>query len=180
MELQARTDNLTGVANYRHLYERLEEELSRARRRNYVMIDVDQFKWLNGTKGHPHGDQILHELANLLETTTRRMDLVACWGGDEFSIILPETNDTQRRRTCQRILDSVRKPAGTSLPGFSISIGNATFPQNGNTLSALLQWADQPLYQAKSQGRARACHYSELKEALLGGGPAPDLHEIET
>ncbi len=125
MELQARTDGLTGVANYRHFCERLEEEFSRARRRNYhlsiVMIDVDQFKRLNDSKGHPHGDQILRELANLLETTTRRMDLVARSGGDEFSIILPETNYSQTRRTCQQILDSVRKLAPKQVDGSGLN-----------------------------------------------------------
>ena len=173
MELQARTDGLTGVANYRHFYERLEAEFSRARRRHYhlsiVMIDVDQFKRLNDTKGHPHGDEILRGLANLLETITRRMDLVARWGGDEFSIILPETNYAQTRRTCERILDSVRDLPGTSLARFSVSIGSATFPQNCNSLAALLQCSDQALYQAKSQGRARACHYSELEKSLTPG-----------
>ena len=125
MELQARTDGLTGVANYRHFCERLEEEFSRARRRNYhlsiVMIDADQFKRLNDSKGHPHGDQILRELANLLETTTRRMDLVARSGGDEFSIILPETNYSQTRRTCQQILDSVRKLAPKQVDGSGLN-----------------------------------------------------------
>ena len=173
MELQAHTDGLTGVANYRHFYERLEEEFSRARRRHYhlsiVMIDVDKFKQLNDTKGHPHGDRILRELAKLLETTTRRMDLVARWGGDEFSIVLPETNYIQTKKTCQRILDNVRALAERALPHFSVSIGSSTFPQNGNTLSTLLQCADQSLYQAKAQGRARACHYSELEASLTRG-----------
>ena len=173
VELQARTDGLTGTANYRHFYERLGEEFSRAHRRHHqlsiVMIDVDQFKRLNDTKGHAHGDQILRDLANLLETNTRRMDLVARWGGDEFSVILPETSYLQTCRTCERILENVRRPTAPSLDNLSVSIGSATFPENGNTLSALLQCADQALYHAKSQGRARACHYSELKDSFTQG-----------
>ena len=121
MELQARTDGLTGVANYRHFYERLEEEFSRARRRNYhlsiVMIDVDQFKRLNDTKGHPHGDQILRELATL-----RVPGMRAVWEGASPSANLMEVKAREAQGRHREV-------------GSEGSVEQTYEPTNGNWIS---------------------------------------------
>lgn len=169
LESQARTDGLTGLANHRHFHERMDEELSRARRKHYpvsvIMADVDRFKPINDTYGHRVGDEILRRLATLLKTTTRRMDLAARYGGDEFVLILPESDAEQAQALCERILREVQKLEFDEVPEVSISIGSATFPQDGETISRLVENADQALYHAKGQGRGRSHAYCEAASA---------------
>ena len=165
LETEARTDGLTGLANYRYFSERIEQEGARARRKqtrlSLILMDVDHFKHINDAQGHAMGDAILRRLAELLQKSTRQMDLPARRGGDEFVILLPETNATQALQLAQRILEETQVPNG-ELPGFDISVGCSTYSGNGETVSDLLEHADQALYQAKAEGRACARHFSEV------------------
>lgn len=166
LESQARTDGLTGLANHRHFHERMEEELSRARRKHYalslLMLDMDRFKQINDSYGHRAGDEILRRVATLLKVTTRRMDIPARYGGDEFAVILPETNAEQAQILYNRILNEFRNMKFDEAPEASLSIGSASFPEDGQTVSRLIETADQALYRAKAEGRARAYRYSSL------------------
>lgn len=177
LESQARTDGLTGLANHRYFHDRMEEELSRARRKHQpvsvIMIDLDHFKRINDTFGHRVGDEILRALAALLKINTRRMDVAARYGGDEFAMILPETDSEQARFLCQRLLREVGQLQFEEVPEVSVSIGSATYPEHGETISRLIENADQALYHAKAQGRGRTYHYSQVP----GLSPNPSSSE---
>ena len=167
LEKEANTDGLTGLANYRYFSERTEEEFARARRTNsplsLIVMDVDHFKGINDTEGHAVGDQILQRLAAVLKKTTRQMGLPGRCGGDEFVVLLPETDTEEAQGLCQRLVENVKvKDDSDPLPSFSISVGCSTFPVNSTTISELLAHADEALYFAKAQGRGRAFHYSEV------------------
>ncbi|MEE8348836.1 MAG: GGDEF domain-containing protein [Acidobacteriota bacterium] len=167
LENEARTDGLTGLANYRYFSERLEEEYTRAKRNDrllsLVLVDLDHFKGINDTHGHAVGDLILQELASLLKITTRQMDLAGRCGGDEFVLLLPETGIQETQERCQRLLESLRgQDDSNQLPSFSISVGSSTFPDHSLTISELLSHADEALYYSKSQGRNCSYHYSEV------------------
>lgn len=164
LESQARTDGLTGLANHRYFYDRLEEELSRAERQKYplsiIMIDVDHLKSVNDTRGHRVGDEVLRRVARLLNTITRRMDTAARYGGDEFAMVLPETSPDQSHSLSSRILKEIKSLKFEEVSEISVSIGTATFPTDGDTITSLIENADQALYFAKAEGGARTYRYS--------------------
>jgi diguanylate cyclase (GGDEF)-like protein len=164
LEALARTDGLTGLANHRYFYERLEEEFARAQRKRHpftvVLIDLDYFKRLNDTHGHRVGDQVLEQLGLMLKSTVRRMDLAGRLGGDEFAVALPETSPTEADAFCQRLLEGAGKLKVGELTGFSLSIGSATYPAEGQTLSEVVEHADQALYRSKELGRGRFSRYA--------------------
>ncbi|MEW6439737.1 MAG: sensor domain-containing diguanylate cyclase [bacterium] len=164
LESQARSDGLTGLVNFLHFRERVEVELSRSSRKGYsfsiLMLDIDHFKEVNDTLGHPVGNEILQRLAALLVKTTRRMDVAARVGGDEFAVLLPETNAAQAQVVCRRILDQLSRMHWNNVPRLSVSIGTATFPQDAANLDDLFVRVDQALYRAKAEGRGQACMYS--------------------
>ena len=167
LEQEARTDGLTGLANYRYFSERIEEEFTRAKRRNsplsLILMDVDHFKGINDTHGHAVGDLILQRLSSTLKKTTRHMDLAGRCGGDEFVVLLPETGIQESQELCQRLLEGVKeKDDVNELPSFSISVGCSTFPDHSTAISELLSHADEALYVSKSQGRSCAFHYSDV------------------
>lgn len=159
-ELLARTDGLTGVANHRYLMERLEEELARSARFErpaaYLMVDLDGLKGLNDSYGHPAGDAILRDVAQLLKANVRDVDLVGRYGGDEFGVVLADTEDENALATAERLRHLVAdrfSTTGNGKPTVTVSIGVAVCPTNGRTWSQLVDAADEALYQTKQKGK---------------------------
>ena len=163
LEQLASTDPLTDVLNRRALAERLSGEMERVRRYettvSVLLIDIDFFKRVNDTHGHLVGDDVLTEIAELLQRAVRAVDVVARYGGEEFVIVLPETGAVGAASFAERIRELVeaktfvQTPDGTGLR-ITASIGVATFPSPGvQTVEDLLAKADQALYRAKAEGR---------------------------
>lgn len=161
----ASTDGLTGVYNHRTFQERLSQEIARADRYSrplsVLIIDVDHFKVYNDTYGHPQGDIVLQDLARLLQEMSRTSDTVARWGGEEFAIILPETDSVGAQKIGQRLCEQMERypfPGQEIMPGgtLTISIGIATYA-SASSKEALLQAADTALYTAKREGRNQVC-----------------------
>lgn len=158
------TDGLTGLYNYRYFKEQLQQELNRALRHelkvSVAMIDIDHFKHYNDTHGHPAGDQILKIIARLLKDNIRNIDLAARYGGEEFSLVLIETNKASAKIAAEKIRKLIEdhtfdyeesQPNGK----ITISMGVATFPEDGTEFEKLVQVADKRLYLAKQAGRNR-------------------------
>ena len=162
---QSIRDPLTGLFNRRYLEEALERELRRAVRKQatlgLVMLDVDHFKRFNDTLGHEAGDALLQGLGQFLQEQIRKEDVACRYGGEEYTVILPEANgETARLRAEQwRTALQAWRPLhrGQSLGPVTLSFGVAGFPVHGSTLAELLRAADLALYQAKSDGRNRVC-----------------------
>jgi two-component system cell cycle response regulator len=161
LEVLAHTDPLTQVVNRRALFTRLGGELERAKRYESVMsilmLDIDHFKDVNDTHGHLVGDDVLREVAGLLQSTVRAVDIVARYGGEEFVIVLPETPLPGAVTFAERIraLIEVHPFCQTQGP-FSItaSVGVAAFPSEGvESIEDLFARADDALYRAKAEGR---------------------------
>lgn len=156
------SDGLTGLFNHRYFQERLRHEVGVAKRYgsplSLMLLDVDHFKTYNDTLGHPQGDILIREISGLITGTVREVDLVARYGGDEFVVAMPQAEKGSAVILAERIR---RVIAGghfehvESLPEgqVTVSIGVATFPQDGDGPIELLTSADQALYRAKRNGR---------------------------
>jgi diguanylate cyclase (GGDEF)-like protein len=175
MEKQAATDGLTGCLNHRELQGHLDEEVDRAARYakvfSLLMIDVDNFKLINDAHGHPAGDVMLKNLVGVIHGIIRPVDLLGRYGGEEFSVILPETNREGAKAVAERILKAVDEatfstPQGQSVH-MSVSIGIASFPLDADSRSSLVSAADEALFTAKGGGRNRSCYYSETPVSLI-------------
>jgi diguanylate cyclase (GGDEF)-like protein len=159
VEKLAVTDDLTQVYNYRFLKSALRREIKRAGRYHQdlslLMVDVDNLKAYNDRHGHLRGSFLLREMAGLFSAHVRSWDLVAKYGGDEFTVILPQTELAGARTVAERLRSAVEGhtfPLAT--PGqITVSIGIAAFPVDGQTTSALIETADRALYLAKQHGR---------------------------
>jgi diguanylate cyclase (GGDEF)-like protein len=145
------SDPLTGLANYRRLLEALDSEVKRCGRTErpfaVLLLDLDALKKINDTHGHLVGSRALCRLANVLRVHCREIDTAARYGGDEFVLLLPETESSAARTVAQRISDRLARDAEE--PPISVSIGIAMFPQDGNTLADLFEAADRALYTEK-------------------------------
>lgn len=157
-------DEKTGLANYRHFHRKLREEWLRGQRYgdplSVVMLDLDDFKRLNDSAGHPAGDRALKEVATLVAGGARATDVPARYGGEEFAIILPHTDGPMAARVAERILAAVREFAflADEHPArLTASAGVATFSTGSPLTSpeALVQAADRALYRAKDLGKNR-------------------------
>jgi diguanylate cyclase (GGDEF)-like protein len=167
--LLSRTDGLTGLVNRRHFDERLEAEFARAQRYraplSCLLLDIDHFKRVNDTWGHPFGDLVLKEVARAARACLRDVDVLARYGGEELVALLPETGGADALRAGERLREAVAQLAlvcETVTPPApvrcTVSIGAATWPAAGlATAEALLQAADGRLYDAKQAGRNRVC-----------------------
>ena len=160
-------DDLTGVANRRHLVQRLTEECARSDRSgepfSLLVIDLDGFKGINDTHGHAAGDACLQHFTLMAQTRLRRGDLLARTGGDEFCIVLPSSNLRDGSMIARRVLEACRADAeqcsGSDIP-ISISIGVAQWTRSmGVFPDRLMAAADHALYEAKRDGRNRFAGY---------------------
>lgn len=158
------TDGLTGLFNYRQFKRILSQEVIRSQRyaseMTLVMFDVDNFKYFNDRYGHPCGDRILAKVAELLREIFREADLVFRYGGEEFVAILPNSGPKEALVAAERERDSIASMRiacqdGDLSLGVTVSVGVASLPQDANSEEALLQVADQLMYQAKHQGKNR-------------------------
>jgi diguanylate cyclase (GGDEF)-like protein/putative nucleotidyltransferase with HDIG domain len=166
----ARADPLTMLSNRRGFRELLDLELERARRgetnMTVVVGDLDHFKEVNDRSGHHVGDAALQRVARVLESGKRQIDGVARVGGEEFALILPDTDDHGAFLIAERLRCALRDEfIGSAVP-VTISFGVANYPQHGETAAALLRAADEALYAAKGSGRNRTVLHSAALRAL--------------
>jgi diguanylate cyclase (GGDEF)-like protein len=169
MEEMATTDGLTNLVNHRTFQERIVEMLARAERTSgkqaLLLTDIDHFKKVNDTHGHPVGDVVLRGVAQVVRECVRKIDLAARYGGEEFAIVLEGTDLKGARQLAERIRLEVEKQVFQSAEGpFSctLSLGIAVYPDDGKEAKALIAAADQALYHAKHNGRNRAVAHPEL------------------
>lgn len=173
---QSRLDDLTGLATHGAFKERIEREVLRATRYrrplSVLMLDVDHFKTYNDAFGHPAGDRLLRLVGRLVTRELRQVDFAARYGGDEFSVVLPETTKAAAGVVAERIRASIRNhpfPHGHAQPlgAVTLSIGVATCPDDAPAADKLVAAADRALYQAKGDGR-------NLVRGLEGAPPVTD------
>jgi diguanylate cyclase (GGDEF)-like protein len=159
-------DGLTGLFNHRYFQDFLRSEIDRCQRDNdifsLIFFDLDHFKFYNDSHGHLEGDYLLRQLATLLEKNFRHSDVVSRYGGEEFVVILPGTS----KKDAQHLAENMRcfiegfpfngrdtQPSGK----LTSSVGVATYPEDGNNRTELVQSADNAMYQAKKSGRNGVC-----------------------
>ena len=165
-------DDVTKAYNARYLLSTVENEIQRADRYgnplSVLFLDLDRFKLVNDQHGHLVGSETLRRLSTLLEQCVRQVDTLARYGGDEFTIVLVDTDHEAALRIAERIRNTIAQHVfevnRTARLALTISIGVATCPDHGTTRDALLDAADKAMYRAKSEGRNRVCSAGELGE----------------
>ena len=159
--LLATTDGLTELYNHRYFQEQIRMQVEHSKRYNnnfsLIIIDIDFFKKFNDTFGHQSGDAVLRQVAQTLKKNVRATDIVCRYGGEEMSIILPNTSKEEALATAQKICNKVAekkfKLTGNNETNVTISLGVATFPSDGDTAPKIIESADKKLYYAKNNGR---------------------------
>jgi diguanylate cyclase (GGDEF)-like protein len=153
----AGSDALTGLANYRRLLDALDLEIKRHGRtgRSFavLLLDLDGLKKINDAHGHLVGSRALCRLANILQIHCRAIDTAARYGGDEFVLVLPETESAAAVQVAQRVSEELNHDGEE--PCISVSTGTATYPRDGKTIDELLAVADRALYQEKDSSKRK-------------------------
>jgi diguanylate cyclase (GGDEF)-like protein len=157
------TDRLTELYNHGYFLQRLEEEINRSDRFSHcmslIMLDIDDFKEFNDSYGHPRGDDVLRSVSATIRGNLREMDIAARYGGEEFVVVLPETDSSGACAVAERIRSGIggvdEVPDGYGAHRRTVSIGVATFPQDGRSARELLEAADAAMYVAKRAGKNR-------------------------
>lgn len=164
------TDSLTGIFNRRYYLERFNEEIERSKRLGYVfsclMVDIDYFKDYNDRYGHLVGDAILRKVSETIKENIRQIDLMGRYGGEEFSIILSETDKEAAKLAAERIRQAIEYKSMRVYDEelkITISIGISIFPHDGKDADTLIDYADSALYRAKETGRNRVVAYEGFK-----------------
>jgi diguanylate cyclase (GGDEF)-like protein len=151
------TDPLTGLANYRRLLDAFDTEITRYGRtgRSFalLLLDLDGLKKINDAHGHLVGSRALCRVANILRIHCRGIDTAARYGGDEFVLVLPETDSEAAQRVAERISERLRNDSEE--PSISVSSGTAIYPQHGATIDELFGAADRTLYAAKDSPKGK-------------------------
>ena len=162
MEQLAITDSLTGLYNRRFFFAFAENEIERTKRYNknlsIIMIDIDHFKDVNDRFGHQIGDQVLKEIADICLSVLRKVDVMCRYGGEEFTVLLPETEESDAAHAAERMCTAISSSRFKTEKGdvtVSVSIGVAELDKSRGSLEKLLAAADQALYTAKETGRNR-------------------------
>ena len=169
LQALATHDGLTKLKNHRAFKEKLKEEMPRAARYHLplslLLIDVDNFKTFNDTFGHPAGDEVLQDVARILQENSRNTDFVARYGGEEFAVLLPNTDREWAGFMGERLRDAIEKEPW-SRRGITASLGAVTFQENQLTDQSgadLIEQADKALYCSKRNGRNRVTHFKDLE-----------------
>lgn len=171
LTVEARIDGLTGLQNRRYFDCRLTQEMAQAQRSRQrlglVLLDLDHFKQINDTLGHPIGDQTLCRVSELVTATCRTSDIPCRYGGDEFALILPGTSAAGCMEQAERLLHAIREDDRLNRlvnRPMTLSIGCASAnPGDDVDVAGLIQRADEALYSAKAAGRNRAAAYDETR-----------------
>jgi diguanylate cyclase (GGDEF)-like protein len=173
-EEQASTDHLTGLANRRRFERTLEREVARTARHgrpfSLITLDIDYFKQVNDTHGHEAGDEAIRSIARVLQQGTRGVDLAARIGGEEFAVILTETNLAGAVEVAERLRLAVKAVELPSMGGIAASFGVAECPSQAETARELLARADAALYEAKRKGRDRVAQATEVNANSIVAG----------
>jgi len=150
-------DALTGIRNRRAIMEELEARINEAQTYrtplSIAMFDIDKFKILNDTKGHIFGDEVIKEVSNIISSTIRGLDSVGRYGGEEFLVILPNTNKPNALLVCERIRKSIE--AFDFGEGIKVTISGGIASYNIEEMNEFIDIADKKLYEAKNSGRNR-------------------------
>lgn len=162
----ANADKVTGIFNRQYFDRIAAEEFGRAeaakRHLSILFVDLDHFKDINDNYGHRTGDDVLRAVAWLIQKACRNTDIVARYGGEEIVVVLPNTMSADAVKIGEEIREIVAKQTEERLGvAVTVSVGAASYPQDGVSLNALLEKADKALYQAKQTGRNRVCKYNE-------------------
>ena len=169
------SDGLTRIGNYRHFNHVLQLEIERQRRYNrpltLLMIDIDDFKRTNDRFGHLVGDMVLIKIASLLKVEVRGFDFVARYGGDEFTVILPEVSEKAALAVGRRIMKSISLhefsvPEFNEIGQVSVTIGIASFPKDAGEAQDLVAKADRAMYSGKSAGKNCLCVFADEKNII--------------
>ncbi|NYT61505.1 diguanylate cyclase [Alcaligenaceae bacterium] len=164
LEEQAQKDQLTGLANRRHFMHMAGIEFARSQRYKHSLsllaLDIDHFKTINDTYGHQAGDLVLQKFSDVFHDVLREVDIIGRIGGEEFAVLLPETDLESASKVAQRLLNAIAENhvtlSNSAVINYTASVGVAALSEQSDSLSVLLNCADTALYQAKNLGRNRA------------------------
>jgi len=159
IHLSAMNDGLTGLLNHKAFLNRFKEELSRSNRFNQdlglIVLDLDKFKSINDTYGHLYGDFVLQEVSKIISSNVRTIDVVGRYGGEEFSVLLVNTNIEECRPMAQRMVDKIAQNTFLKdgiASNITISAGMAGFPSHSDQIKGLIELADKAMYTTKANG----------------------------
>lgn len=173
LEYQALHDELTGLPNRLLFKDRVKSSLLRGQRQSIsfsvILIDLDRFKAVNDSLGHNVGDLLLQEVARRLKSNVRKVDTVARLGGDEFVIVLESLNHDETLQFADKLVSSINEPfllAGHDIE-VGVSMGIASYPEQGQDCSTLINRADVAMYEAKRNNKAYTCYTDKMKKHNL-------------